>query len=364
MNATEQGIVVAGLRVHYPRHGGVFHRVVGQVLAVDDVSFTIPTGATLALVGESGSGKTTTGRSLLGLTPISEGKVCLFGTDLHELRRRKPALPLLAQMVYQDPYASLNPRMTVGAMLGEVLRVHRLAAPRAVPERVGTLLDDVGLQPELARSYPSALSGGQRQRVVIARALAMAPRFVVLDEVVSALDVSIQGQILNLLLDLQRAKGLTYLFISHNLGVVRCMAHTVAVMYAGRIVEMAPASLLFAEPRHPYTATLLAAVLEPDPATARLRVREEGPSQPAEPADPAGCRYRSTCAFATDLCAMQDPQLRDVSGGHQVACHHVDRLDLRLEISRLAERPLPAPSNALSPPVGGSIATPNNMSSS
>ena len=312
---------VRGLRKFFPIVKGMFRRVVGQVRAVDDVSFTVREGETLGLVGESGSGKTTTGRAMLGLAPVSRGRVRYFGRDLAAIGGSRGALPRLGQMIFQDPYASLNPRMTVGAALGEVLAVHGLAPRAEVAARVAALLESVGLRPEIARSHPHELSGGQRQRIAIARALAIEPRFVVCDEVVAALDVSIQSQIVNLLAELQRARGLTYLFISHDLSVVRHLSHRIAVMYGGRLMESAPRDRLFAAPRHPYTHALLAAVPIADPRIERARRRADARSEPPDPADPApGCRFQRSCRFAIERCRTESPPFEGADG-HLVACH-------------------------------------------
>jgi peptide/nickel transport system ATP-binding protein len=308
-------IVVEDLCVRYPVRSGILRRATGAIRAVDGVSLAIPKGQTVALVGESGSGKTTTGRALLGLAPLSAGKVTYFGRDLADIQREK-SLPRLGQMVFQDPYGSLNARMTVGAALAEVVSVHRLGG------RVEDLLDSVGLRPEVARRHPHQLSGGQRQRVAIARALAIEPRFMVCDEVVSALDVSIQGQIVNLLMELQRTRGLTYLFISHDLAMVRHIAHQVVVMYGGKVMEQGSRDALFSAPRHPYTHALLAAVPVADPAIERGRARPDVKGETPDPADPPpGCRFHRSCRFATEQCRSEEPALEAIDG-HAVACHH------------------------------------------
>jgi peptide/nickel transport system ATP-binding protein len=315
VEAGPEQIIVEDLCVRYPVRSGILRRARGAIRAVDGVSLAIPKGQTVALVGESGSGKTTTGRALLGLAPLSEGKVSYFGRDLTDIQREK-SLPRLGQMVFQDPYGSLNARMTVGAALAEVLSVHRLGG------RVEDLLDSVGLRPEIAHRHPHQLSGGQRQRVAIARALAIEPRFIVCDEVVSALDVSIQGQIVNLLMELQRTRGLTYLFISHDLAMVRHIAHQVVVMYGGKVMEQGPREALFSEPRHPYTHALLAAVPVADPSIERGRARAEVRGETPDPADPPpGCRFHRSCRFATELCRTEEPALQAIDG-HAVACHH------------------------------------------
>jgi oligopeptide/dipeptide ABC transporter ATP-binding protein len=295
-----------------------------RVQAVVDVSFDIAAGETLALVGESGCGKTTTGRAILRLIEPTRGSVRFDGEDFlalrgAALRARRREL----QMVFQDPWGSLNPRLTVGDAIKEGLLVHRLAAGRAADERVEALLAEVGLRPEAARRHPHEFSGGQRQRIGIARALAVAPRFVVCDEPVSALDVSVQAQVINLLRDLQRSRGLAYLFIAHDLAVVSHLADRVAVMYLGRIVELAPRRTLFAQPRMPYTRALLSAVPVPRPGAPRARILLAGdPPSPTHP--PAGCAFHPRCPHpARDArCARDVPALEELAPGHWVACHH------------------------------------------
>ena len=291
------------------------------VRAVDGIDLALAAGETLALVGESGSGKSTTGRLLLRLIEPSAGTIRLDGRDLLAL---KPTALRTArrelQIVFQDPYGSLNPRMTVGAMLAEPLRLHGLARGREVRQRVETLLDQVGLRPEHARRFPHEFSGGQRQRIGIARALAVEPQVIVCDEPVSALDVSIQAQIVNLLQALQQQHGMAYLFIAHDLAVVRHIADRVAVMYLGRIVETAPVAQLFAAPRHPYTRALLSAVPVPDPAARPNRTALTG--EPPSPIDvPAGCRFHPRCPHAAEICRREDPRLTADAGGHAAACH-------------------------------------------
>ncbi len=315
---------VRDLAVHFPLRGGLLGRRRGAVRAVDGVSFAIAPGETLALVGESGSGKTTLGRAILRLVEPTSGRVTFEGTDvlalrgeaLRRLRRRM-------QVVFQDPYGSLNPRMTVGAAIREGLVVHGLAGGAEADRRVARLLEEVGLRPEHAARLPHEFSGGQRQRIGIARALAVEPAFVVCDEPVSALDVGVQAQVVNLLRDLQRRRGLAYLFIAHDLAVVAHMADRVAVMYLGRLVELAPRAALFAVPRMPYTQALLSAVPVPDPVQRRPRIVLGGdPPSPADP--PRGCAFHPRCFHPRKdaRCEAERPALREVAPGHWVGCHH------------------------------------------
>ena len=317
---------VEGLHKHFPIRKGLFGRVTGHVRAVDGVSFTLAEGETLGLVGESGCGKTTTGRCILRLSEPTRGKVRFAGREVTQMDPRElRALRREMQIVFQDPYSSLNPRLTVGSMLEEPLAIHGLAKGAAARERVAELLTRVGLSPDHSRRYPHEFSGGQRQRIGIARALAVSPRLIVLDEPVSALDVSIQAQIVNLLQDLQRDLGLTYLFVAHDLSVVEHISTRVAVMYLGRIVEIADRATLYRDPRHPYTRALLSAVPVPDPDRRSQRIVLQGdvPS-PARP--PAGCRFHPRCPLAAEKgmparCSADDPTLREVEPGHWVACH-------------------------------------------
>jgi len=309
---------VENLVKHFPVRSWLGRRT-GAVQAVDGVSFALAKGETLALVGESGCGKSTTGRLVLRLLEATSGKVWFEGRDLfrldeRELRATRSAL----QIIFQDPYASLNPRMTVGQMLEEPLMLHGLAAGRR-KERVAEILALVGLAPQHAQRYPHEFSGGQRQRIGIARAIAVEPRLIVCDEPVSALDVSIQAQVVNLLRDLQRGLGLSYLFIAHDLAVVKHIATRVAVMYLGRIVELADKRALFARPRHPYTQALLSAIPVPEPTVRRTRIVLQG-DVPSASDPPSGCRFRTRCPYARELCALEDPPL-EVADGHAVACH-------------------------------------------
>jgi len=318
---------VENLSKLYPvKRGLVLPKTVGTVRAVDGVSFSLARGETLALVGESGCGKSTTARLVLRLIEASTGIVRFEGSDisdlggapLRKLRRRM-------QIVFQDPFASLNPRMTVGDILEEPLIVHEIGDAMSRKARVNQLLRLVGLAQYHANRYPHEFSGGQRQRVGIARALAVEPALVVCDEPVSALDVSIQAQVVNLLKDLQGRLGLSYLFIAHDLAVVKHMADRVAVMYLGKIVEIGPKDSLFAAPMHPYTRTLLAAIPRPDPHR-RVARTIPGGDMPSPMNPPPGCRFNTRCAFATELCRTEEPLLRQTAPGHSAACHHMETL--------------------------------------
>jgi oligopeptide transport system ATP-binding protein len=315
---------VEDLAVHFPvTRGVVFKKTVAVVKAVDGLDFTITKGETLGLVGESGCGKSTTGRAILQLIPPTRGRVLIQGTDLcglkgESLRRMRRHM----HMIFQDPYASLNPRMTVGKIIEEPLMVHGIGTPRERLERVQQLLLEVGLNPAFAGRYPHEFSGGQRQRVGIARSLAVNPDFIVADEPVSALDVSIQAQVINLLEDLQGRHGLTYLFISHDLSVVRHISNRVAVMYLGKIVELAERRELYHDPLHPYTRALLSAVPIPDPRVevGRERVILKG-DVPNPQSPPSGCRFHTRCPIAIEMCFEVEPQFTEHAPKHWAACH-------------------------------------------
>ncbi|MBL8836098.1 MAG: dipeptide ABC transporter ATP-binding protein [Alphaproteobacteria bacterium] len=353
---------VDGLVKHFPVRRGLLGRTVGAIKAVDGIAFDLAAGETLAIVGESGCGKSTAGRLVLRLIEPTEGTVEFEGENIFalsdaEMRARRRHM----QIIFQDPYASLNPRMTVGEMLGEPLRLHGIARGAEARDRVGELLQLVGLSPRHAQRFPHEFSGGQRQRIGIARALACNPRLIVGDEPVSALDVSIQAQIVNLLKDLQQRFKLGFILISHGLGVVRHVADRVAVMYLGKIVEIAEKHALFASPRHPYTQALLQAIPWPDPTLKRQRAILEG-DVPSPLNPPAGCRFHTRCPYAQERCRREEPPLAG-DGAHAIACHfwrdiappqlpvpsHGDasraRLD-RLQAHFGAPRPSPSPAEA------------------
>jgi oligopeptide/dipeptide ABC transporter ATP-binding protein len=312
---------VDGLKKHFPVRKGLLRRTVGHVYAVDDVSFSIRPGETLGLVGESGCGKTTVGRAVLRLIEPTAGTLRLEGHDITRLGKTE-LRPFRQQMqiIFQDPFSSLNPRMRAGDIVGEPLKIHGTTGRKARREQVAQLFDRVGLRTAQMDNFPHQFSGGQRQRIGVARALALNPKLIIGDEPVSALDVSIQAQVINLLMDLQRDLKLSYLFISHNLAVVEHISHRIAVMYLGRIVEHTDKTTLFTKPLHPYTEALLAAVPVPDPAIKRVKrvVQGDVPS-PLKP--PPGCHFHTRCPYAEARCRTEVPALREVEPGHQVACH-------------------------------------------
>ncbi|MGE5147088.1 MAG: ABC transporter ATP-binding protein [Candidatus Eiseniibacteriota bacterium] len=324
MDATAPLLEVEGLRKHFPLRRGLLSRTSLEVRAVDGVSFAIGAGETLGLVGESGCGKSTVGKLILRLLEPTAGRVRLRGVDItrlapSEMRAHRRDL----QVVFQDPFSSLNPRMSAGAIVREPLVNYGVARGQALADRVAELFVRVGLRPEQMRRYPHEFSGGQRQRLGIARALALRPSLIIGDEPVSALDVSVQAQVINLLVDLQREFGLSYLFIAHDLAVVKHISHRVAVMYLGTLVELAETAALFRAPLHPYTEALLAAVPKPEPPRAgakrdRIILRGDVPS-PVNP--PAGCRFHTRCPYAVDRCKVEEPALRQTRPGHWVACH-------------------------------------------
>lgn len=328
MSDSKPLLCVDNLVKHFPiTKGMLISRQVGAVKAVDGISFTIMPGETLGLVGESGCGKSTTGLLVLRLIEATSGSIVFSGIDVRALDSRElRALRREMQIIFQDPYGSLNPRMTVEDIIAEPLRIHKAAAGAALGRRVAELMDLVGLDPRLARRYPHEFSGGQRQRVGIARALALSPKLVVCDEPVSALDVSIQAQVANLLMDLQDQFGLSYLFISHDLSLVKVIAHRVAVMYLGKIVEMACREELYGNPLHPYTQALISAIPVPDPKVKMkpILLKGEIPS-PINP--PPGCRFHTRCPYAMDVCRTVEPDLVSVGEDHLAACHLIKRKD-------------------------------------
>jgi peptide/nickel transport system ATP-binding protein len=307
---------------HFPAtRGVVLRRATGYVRAVDGISFTMRRGETLGLVGETGCGKSTTGRMLAGFLPATSGQVTFDGADLDEARRTDGGrLHREIQMIFQDPYSALNPRHTVGTIIGAPFRYQRITPPGGIRHRVQELLEQVGLSPEHYNRHPADFSGGQRQRICVARAIALSPKLIIADEPVSALDVSIQAQIINLLSDLRDQQGMAYLFIAHDLSVVRHISDRVAVMYLGKIVELADNELLYSGPRHPYTRALLSAVPVPDPTVRKQRLQLAGePPSPLDP--PSGCHFRTRCWKAQSICETTEPPLAGDDPSHQVACH-------------------------------------------
>ncbi len=324
-DAAKPLLSVRDLRKHFAIRGGILSRVIDKVHAVDGVSFDIEAGETLGVVGESGCGKSTTGRCILRLIEPSAGEVWFQGADVMKMDHNAlQAMRRDMQIIFQDPYASLNPRLTIGAIIGEALIIHKLVKSRqAMEDRVVQLLETVGLRPDHMRRFPHEFSGGQRQRIGIARALAVEPKLLICDEPVSALDVSIQAQVINLLEDLQEQFGLTYLFIAHDLSVVEHISTRIAVMYLGRVVEIAPAAELYDTPIHPYSEALLSAVPIPDPTIKRKRIMLQGDvPNPIRP--PSGCHFHTRCPIARPDCAQRSPVLEEKRPGHWAACHYRD----------------------------------------
>jgi len=321
VSANPPVIEVKDLKKHFPVKKGLLRRTVGQVYAVDGVTFTVGAGETLGLVGESGCGKTTAGRAAMRLVEPTSGSIKVEGKEIiglskSELRPYRREM----QIIFQDPFSSLNPRMTAGDIVGEPLLVHGVANAKERQEQVSALFARVGLRPAQMSNYPHQFSGGQRQRIGIARALALGPKLIVGDEPVSALDVSIQAQVINLLMELQAERRLSYLFISHNLAVVEHISHQIAVMYLGRIVEYADTRSIFTNAQHPYTEALLAAVPVPDPAIKRKKIVLQG-DVPSPVKPPSGCHFHTRCPYAVERCKVEVPSLREIAPGHQVSCH-------------------------------------------
>ena len=318
-------IIVKNLVKYYPVFGGIFRQVVDQVQAVDDVSLTIREGETLGLVGESGCGKTSVGHTMLKLREPTSGSVEFDGVDVFQLTPEElKTIRRKMQIVFQDPYASLDPRLPVGESIAEGLKIHKIGTKKERVDIVLEALKNVGLEDYHAHRYPHEFSGGQRQRIGIARALALNPKFIVLDEPVSALDVSIQAQVLNILRDLQGEFGLTYLFVAHNLAVVEHISDRVAVMYLGKIVELSSRADLFSKPLHPYTQALMSAIPLPDPTKKQKRIILEG-DVPSPLNPPSGCRFHPRCPYLEEICKTDEPPLREIKAGHQVACHFAEK---------------------------------------
>jgi peptide/nickel transport system ATP-binding protein len=324
---------VSNLKKYFPIKRGFLKRVVGHVKAVDDVSFYVNEGETLGLVGESGCGKTTTGRCILRAIDATSGQIwfrdpTLGRVDINQLEKDQVrTMRRNIRMIFQDPYASLNPRMTLQDIVGAPLRAMGIAHGKDLENQVAEMLTKVGLRPEYMRRYPHAFSGGQRQRIGLARSLALSPKFVVCDEPVSALDVSVQAQILNLLKDLQEQMGLTYLFVAHDLSVIAHISDRVAVMYVGKIVEMASMTDLFAAPKHPYTEALMAAIPIPNPTPRKKKILLTGEvANPANP--PSGCYFHPRCTYAKDICSIEDPPFEEIAPKHYVKCHRTRELSL------------------------------------